>query len=151
MTIYNLRSNAHYNIYAGLSDGKSQILAGCYSNTLIIVMFDLEGNLLNLVEKPAVTMSGTKDSEEELQTWLAQMNFRPIAITIKEFFLAEYRIGIKNLPTDFEYFLENQTVFSGQDKLDYHKNITDWKARNEFVLWWGNDFWCDKNGWIIAS
>lgn len=81
-----MRSNTHYNIYAGLSDNKSQILAGCYNNVPVMILFDLEGNLATVKEKPIITMPGAKDLEKEFPTWLTQINFKTAVITVKEFF-----------------------------------------------------------------
>lgn len=140
----------HYGIYTGQIDETFQAIVSHYDDSLVAVLFDMDGNLVEVREK---SLAGVhpKDHETALESWVDELKLAIQSISIYKFFLSNYKIGIKELSSDDEYFLNHQSEYSEDEQISYHQMIKDWQDSGEFVFWYNNDFWCDKEGDIIAS
>jgi hypothetical protein len=150
MKLYVLQPDTHYGIYVGYINEKFQAIVSHYDDLLIAVLFDVDGNLVEVREKSLADVQ-LADHERALTNWVDELNLIIRPISIKKFFLSNYKIGIKDLSVGDEYFLSHQTEFSKTEQADHHEWIKDWQDSGEFVFWWNNDFWCDQEGDIIAS
>jgi hypothetical protein len=151
--LYHLQPDLHYGIYTGHIKDGSQIILSHYDDVLLAVLFNAGGNIFELRQKAL-----SKDVRERhlqyrqvLQAWISELELDIHPILIKAFFLENYVIGIKELTWDFDYFLSHESDYSDEEKTSYQQMIKDWKDSGEFIFHWANDFWCDREGYIIAS
>ena len=87
---------------------------------------------------------------ESIEAWKTEMNFRGATIKVKKFFSQELYVGIQDYPPDFDDTLSNPKS-SDEEKRSARESIKMWKKEREFVFWWGNDYWLDKSGEVVAS
>ena len=153
MKLYHLQPNLHYGIYTGHIKGGSQIILSHYDDVLLAVLFDAGSDILEIRQKALSNdvREWHMKYPQVLQDWISELELDVHPILIKAFFLENYTIGIKELTSDFDYFLSHESDYSDQQKADYRQMIKDWKDSGEFVFHWANDFWCDREGYIIAS
>jgi hypothetical protein len=148
--LYKLQPNTHYGFYVGRTKHGLQAIVGYYDNLLITVLFDAQGNFTSAAKKPFISLHSAEYDNLHKQL-IDELGLSLQPITVKQFFLEDYDIGIQEMSADFEYFLAHEAEYSASKRKDYHEMITDWKNSGDFVFQWNNDFWCDKDGYIIAS
>ncbi len=144
--IFTLQPNMHYEIYTGFSGRNTQIIASHYDDRFVVVTFDREGNLTQVIDRPQVV-----DYLEALQTMFKENGFVVGPIRIKAFSLADYDIGVSGLSQYVDDFLHDPEKFSKEEKAEFQEEILDWNDNGRFEFLWMNDFWCDRDGYITAS
>jgi hypothetical protein len=147
---YKIQPEPQYSIYAGWVGEDLQLLAKRYDSLFIIILFDAKGDIIEIIEKPLNEMKGETEWEF-LENRFQKPGIKIDAIAIKTFFLEKYDIGIRDLTWDFEDFLKHEKEYSEKERIDYYYMISQWRLSGNFVFWWKNDFWCDSEGFIIAS
>jgi hypothetical protein len=145
--LYVLQSNVHRELLTGTLDNTTKILTGSLDNRIVSVYFNEEGDLINM----KVIDDKFEPSLRSSQNWLKNQAFVMSPIKIKEFFLQEYTVGIRQLTSEFEEYLQDKKHHSLEDQEMYNEMIEDWRYAGNFVFWWGRDYWCDKQGVIIAT
>ena len=148
MRIYKLHSHPEYGFYVGATPSGTQILVGYDVNALISVSFDADGSLLKVTEIPYEKKDQT---DEKLEAWLEELDFVEGPISVREFFLEGRFIGIEDMPAEYADFLEDDSEFSAEDRMHIPKYIEDWKKRGDFVFWWNENYWCDREGFVHSS
>jgi hypothetical protein len=148
--LYKLQPEPQYSIYAGWVGEDLQLLAKRYDSLFIIILLDAKGDIIEIIEKPLIEMKGETEWEF-LENRFQKPSLKIGTITIKAFFLEKYKIGIRDLTWDFEHFLKHEKEYYEQGRLDYYYMISLWRQSGNFVFWWQNNFWCDSEGFIIAS
>jgi hypothetical protein len=148
---YTLQPDEHYGIYTGqLGNASLQVLAGYRRKQFLIISFDQDGDLKDVSLK-AETELVDKSEEAYLQTLFVSAGFILAPIHVHKFFLEEHEVGIRDLPQDMEDVFNDRESYSDEEWEDYVARLEQWKFRGDFVFWWGNDFWCDYEGYITAS
>ncbi len=93
-------------------------------------------------------------SADAFQRYLQhQLGFSPGLIRIKEFRIPQEMFAVYHLPEPYQEFLENpnSSVFDDEERKMFPGLIHQWNEWGQFVLEWGNDFWLDCTGEVVAS
>jgi hypothetical protein len=148
----------------GRGDGGHAIIIGLRYPYICAVLFDASGKLTEVRIRPlpfrarAMREGGPYLIEDpdfqdryiaQAQIWGAELGFSEQSIVIERFAFPEFDLGIENLPRHMQHFRSNPDESSEEDKRELPKMIEEWIAEGNFVFWWGNDYYLDKEGEII--
>jgi hypothetical protein len=160
--LFPIRSAPGRYFYAGhLPDGRQALIARSVYGQLIAAMFDRRGNLIQVIHQALPSPPVLPDSDEirevdetDFQEYLQRkFGFSPGLIRIKEFRLPNEMFAVYHLPEHYREFLENPSspFFGEEERQAFPDLIRQWNQLGQFVLEWGNDFWLDSTGEVIAS
>jgi hypothetical protein len=113
---------------------------------VLVVFFDLAGRLREVQTRPWI------DLITQLPALQEELGFRPATIRVRKFALPDHEVGIEDLPSWHAEFLAHPDRFTLDEQehhLDFLKNV--WDANDQFVFRWGNDYWIDRRGEVVAS
>jgi hypothetical protein len=158
MRLYTIQTHPNYEIHTGQTKDNFQVLLGWYKNILLAILFDLEGNLVKVLEKPYLPSDKPVSLRDEhtllrdaLKSWLPEMIEKPGPIRVEKFSLNNRPIGIADFDKLDQEFLDDETQFPEEERQDMRDMIDEWIQRGDFVFWWVNDFWCGPDGFIHSS
>ncbi len=148
--------------YTGqLPDGRQALIGRSAHGQLISVICDSRGNLMQVIHHELPTSSVLPDSgeigeidEDDFQDCLRrEFGFSQGLIRIKEFGIPDEKFAVYHLPARYREFLENphSPTFSEEDLGEFPGLIRQWHELGQFVLEWGNDYWLDSTGVVVAS
>jgi len=159
--VFPIVSDPNYFFYAGvLPEGRQALVGRSVYGEIAVAVFDSAGNFLELQEQtlPADLArdlpTGDEADERKFRSYLkGQFGFTPALIRIKEFHAPRELLAVYHLPKHLQEFLTdpNAPLFSDEDRKDLPASIEGWLAADQFVLEWGNDYWLDRNGEVVAS
>jgi hypothetical protein len=160
--LFPIRSEPGRNFYAGYLPEGCQVLIGrSIYGDMIVAVFDGGGNLRRVIREdypasPVRGTSGTKREvdDEQFQEYLAgKLGFEPALIRIKEFRMPQDRFAVYHLPQHYHEFLNNphNLIFDDEVREVLPGLIRQWHEWGQFVLEWGNDYWLDSTGQVVAS
>jgi hypothetical protein len=134
-------------VYAGQLPDSRQALVGCsWDDKLVVAVFDCEGNLResHRVEVPTSDVPGYLKSE---------LGFTSGEVCIKEIRIPEDAFAVYCLPDLYQRFLSNPNDpwFTDDDRQDLPGVIKQWLKSGQFVLEWGNDYWLNRDGEVVAT
>jgi hypothetical protein len=81
-----------------------------------------------------------------LHSWQEEVGFEEEPITVKSFFLKDYRIGIQKLPVDCQAFMDNPSSYSQEDQEEFRRDIERWMKEGNFVFWWSENYHLNRDG-----
>ena len=138
-----------------------QIIVGVLAPYIVALQFTEEGELISVTKHRAAVSDDAIPYDvhgEAFSDLLAevksQMGFVPGRICIQKFFLEEDYTGIQDLPEHFLDYLNNKDdgeVYDPETKESYEEIIAEWKKKNNFVFWWGNDYYIDGETGEVES
>ena len=148
--------------YAGhMSHGCQALIARSVYGQMIAVIFDGRGNLMQVIRQELPSPPVLPDSreirevdEDDFQEYLRrEFGFSPGLIRIKEFRIPEEMFAVYHLPQHYREFLENPNspAFDDEQRKAFPGLIRQWNEWGQFVLEWGNDYWLDNTGEVVAS
>jgi hypothetical protein len=150
---YPIKSHADYCFFAGTTTDNKQVLMGLFFPNLIAIFFDSDGKLMN-IDKRSVEFSplGIYDDriEAHIESWQEEMCFQPTTVRVQRFFAQEPYIGIEDYPSHFAEILADPEKCN-EEKNDIRESMRLWDEDGQFVLQWGNDYWLNDSGEIVAS
>jgi hypothetical protein len=160
--LFPIRSAPGKYFYAGHLPGCRQaLIARSVYGQLIAPMFDGHGNLTGIVRQelpspPVLPDSGEvrEVDEDDFHEYLRrEFGFSPGLIRIKEFHIPQEMFAVYHLPQQYREFLDNpkSTAFGAEERQAFPGLIRRWLEQGQFVLEWGNDFWLDSTGEVVAS
>ena len=155
---------------AGMTADGRQVLMGLYCPDIVALFFDFSENLVNhesrrleFLQRSGVHVDGEpiegmvgvydifdKQILQRIAAWQEELGLRPATIRIKRFFLDELGIGIEDYPDHFGETLDDPNA-SDEEKADMLESIGLWDAEEQFVLFWGNDYWLNGSGRVVSS
>jgi hypothetical protein len=160
--LFPIRSAPEYYFYAGqLPDGRQALIAHSVYGQMVAAIFDGGGNMIRVVHQelpspPVLPDSGKirEVDEDDFHEYLRRkFGFSPGLIRIKEFHIPEEMFAVYHLPQHYREFLENpnRPAFDDEEREALPGRIRRWNEWGQFVLEWGNDFWLDSTGEVVAS
>jgi hypothetical protein len=160
--LFPIRSAPERYFYAGyLPEGRQALIARSVSGQLIAAICDGGGNLMQVIHRelpspPVLPDSGEirEVDEDDFQEYLhCEFGFSPGLIRVKEFRIPHEMFAVYHLPEHYREFLENPNspVFGEEERQAFPGLIRQWNGWGQFVLEWGNDFWLDSTGEVVAS
>ena len=160
--LFPIRSAPDRYFYAGhLPNGRQALIARSVYGEMVAAIFDGGGNLIEVIQQKLPSRPVLRDSaeirevdEDDFQEYLqGAFGFSPGLMRIKEFRIPREMFAVYHLPTLFREFLENPNSpdFDEEDRRGLPEVIRRWQEKGQFVLEWGNDFWLDHTGEVVAS
>jgi hypothetical protein len=146
---------------AGHDGGGRAVLLGLRYPYLVAVLFDQQGQLIEArirpleFEAPSVHARGPYITEDPffqdrvqsvMQQWQDELAFSEGTAVLERFRIPELLIGIEDLPRHFQRFLNDPTEFSSEEQSNYPDIIREWQMNGNFVFWWGEDYYVDRDG-----
>lgn len=167
---YAIKAEDSHGMYAGLIRDGRQVLMGLYCPHLMAIFFDADGRLLEAQRKrlsylePQENVYDRYDPRiaEELLAWQMELEFEPAVIRVRKFFVpdnpkfakesswVQNGIGIEDYSYHFAYILSDPDT-PAEEKEGVLESLKSWDEEGQFVLWWGNDYWLDKEGEFVSS
>lgn len=135
-----------------LPDGR-QVLAGIQLPEIVVVYFSSQGILAGVT----VTTIASEDrspidqASVELARWKSVVGFRANAIRVQPFFLRDRWIGIADLPPHYQKVLDHPEDIDEVRLAELLTDIRQWQHRGDFVCYWDEDYYFDKNGELASS
>src|SRR5262249_15752195 len=87
-----------------------------------------------------------------LNDWKQEVGFVPATIHVEAFHMPALRIGIDDLPDSFKRFLANPEAVPHPIRRHHcHEDIRELQATTKYVLRWGEEYWMDSTGNVIAT
>lgn len=148
--------------YAGHLPKRHQALIGrdLYGK-ITVAIFDSNGVLIDVIHKvlpspPVIrSVNQIRDvDEDDFQTYLQrEYGFSSGEIHIKEFSVPKEMFAVYHLPSSYRVFLEdpNSPILDDEMRQAFPELIRQWNELGQFVLEWGNDYWLNSTGQVIAS
>jgi hypothetical protein len=160
--LFPVRNAPERYFYAGhLADGRQALIARSVYGRIIAALFDREGELVEVIRQELPSPPVLPDSdgfrevdEDDFHAYLKrEFGFSPGLVHVKEFYIAPEGFAVYQLPWHFQEFLRDpgSLLFADEERGVFPRLIEEWQERGEFVLEWGNDFWLDGTGVVIAS
>jgi len=153
--------NDTYNFHTGLLPDGRQVLMGVYFPDLVVVEFGYDGTYLSLrtetippdfvsVNSHGIKVMDEVRLDEEIRKLQQAIGYSPATIRVKQFFLSDRRIGIRDLP---DYLVEAAAGMDADalDPAEAQEDIRIWQENGEFVLWWSKDIYMDAEGGITST
>ncbi|HET6246337.1 MAG TPA: hypothetical protein VFE47_01465 [Tepidisphaeraceae bacterium] len=163
---YRLRHDNGYFDAGTTGDGR-QVLMSHFVNGVTAIFFDERGTLLEVqvrplsVECPTDPVTGIARlseefeaaAEQQLSEWKTELGFIPQPITVRKFQISELGLGIEERPSHYEDFLESpETEEPDADEREpIWASIREWEEAGDFVLYWGNDLYVNRDGKVTSS
>jgi hypothetical protein len=131
---------------------------GLFCPNLVAFYFDRDGELLRSEQWPVPffrDVTPPYDIYDEriqpmIETWKAEVRFRPATIRVRKLFSDEHYIGIEDYPSHFHEILSDPAA-DEEEKADVRGSMGLWEKDGQFVLLWGNDYWLDGSGRVVSS
>jgi hypothetical protein len=159
--LFPIRSAPERYFYAGrLPNDRQALIARSVSGHLIAAIFDGDGNLHEVIHQelpcpPVLSDSGGRELDEaDFSDYLhREFGFSSSLISIKEFRVPEEVFAVYHLPELYREFLDNpdSSTFGDEERVALRSLIREWNESGQFVLEWGNDYWLDSRGEVVAS
>jgi hypothetical protein len=154
---YTIKNDGNY-FTAGV-DGQGRqvlmgILFGATSPEVVAVFFDRLGDYLGSLAEPVVPRPSENDevaAGRALAGVQSAIGLTPASITVKRFWLDDRHVGISDLPEHYQDFLNNPEKFDEQRRAELSGDVQRWFSEGDFVLWWGEDYYLDKEGDVSSS
>lgn len=168
MRLYTLKSHDGYGFWTGRTSTGKQVLMGVDWNALVCLRFSNGGDFLMCIERPFdvdgqpintpvtqiphhVSEQGQRLIDERFEKWRDEVIVEQSPIRFKEFFHPERFIGVEEIPSFYQDFLNDPSEFSDEDRDAIPAEIQNWKDREDFVFWFNENYDCNKDGEVVSS
>jgi hypothetical protein len=169
--LYPIWGEGEHCIFTGLTRDNQQVVMGLSWPDFVAIFFSMDGDL-EKVEKRRPTFLEPDDRGwnvfdprlmEEILAWQKDLGLRPALVRVKKFFVLDEvgskedspwdrsGIGIEDYPPHFQDFVADPDAEDEEGRRFMRRCMEDWERDEQFVLWWGNDYWLDKTGKIVSS
>lgn len=161
---YRVSSNPPYFYTGHLTDG-TQMLIGVQSPDLVGVVFSVNGEYLRTLtkqisQKRQLATQGKSEFvpdfvEDDFSAYIYewQMELKVISgtISVKQFYLSERYIGISDLPEHYQEVLDHPEDFSEERLRELQGDVQAWRENGEFVLYWDEDYYLNREGKLEST
>lgn len=145
----------HQDVFdAGVLPDGQQVLVGLQLPELVVVRFSSEGMLSGVEVVASIAPKNCSMAEQastELDRWKAEVGYRAMTITVQPFFLRDRWIGIADLPQHYQEVLDQPEGFDEDIRGNLLDDIRQWQLRGDFVLYWDEDYYLNKDGEVVSS
>jgi hypothetical protein len=152
--LFPIRSAPERYFYAGhLPEDRQALIARSVYGQMIAAIFDDGGNLVQVIHQELIIEIREVDKGDFQEYLWRESGLSPGLIRIKEFRIAQEMFAVYHLPQHYRDFLEDPTspAFDDEEREAFPGLIRQWNEWGQFVLEWGNDFWLDSTGEVVAS
>lgn len=145
----------------GQKDNGNQVLMGVQLPELVLVEFDAEGNYLStsvreMAQEPKRTLHGPYELDKDslasaLAEWQDELGILPVPISVRQFFLSARWIGIKDIPDSLQESLDRPDDYTEEERHELQEELRQWHESGDFVLYWDEEYYLDREGEIVGS
>jgi hypothetical protein len=121
---------------------------------MLLVHFDSAGRYQRIEVRPLKGTYVAHDDSgalQELRDWQKELHFAPSPIRVRIFFEANRTIGIRALPDHYQEAIDYPETFEPSRLKLLLDDVQEWRARGDFVFYWGEDYYLDKEGDVVSS
>ena len=153
---YKLRSHPSYGFYVGRSNN-GQAIWGLGEDWIDIIWFDLAGNFERFEKIAFIDFIKAEGFQsdilfEKANNFIYQrFNLIDETVSLKRFWLEEIETGIEDLTETMKEFLSEPDAFDDEETIEYKEILEEWKNEGQYVFWWGQDFYVNKDGFVETS
>lgn len=136
------------------SNNGDQLLIGVQLPELVAVVFDRHGTFERITTRQLRSATAGPDDDRvasELDEMIRDLRFAASPIEVKRFFLDDFWIGIKAMPDHFEEVLEHPDHFDETQRAILRDEMAKWIARGDFVLYWCEEYYLNRDGEVESS
>jgi hypothetical protein len=146
----------------GTAEG-SQVLLGLWFPYLVAVFFDSNGDLVSNEQRQlssdAEALGRCSFHSKEFRhhvmleraLWENELHFVSGPISVKKFSLPYYELAIEDYPSFIREVLADPTNHSVEDAKGAQDLLGIWEEVGQFVFYWTNDYWMNRDGEVVAS
>jgi hypothetical protein len=128
---------------------------------MVRAVFDHEGRLAKVIYEKLPSPQQLLDAGDSAAVYKHNhtgylqraLRITPGMIRVRAFCLPEAELAVYELPESLQDFQENpgDASVAAEERERLQAFLHVWKDRGQFVLEWGNDYWLDKSGEVVAS
>jgi hypothetical protein len=128
---------------------------------MVRAVFDNEGRLAEVVDGELPPPQQLLDAgygeavyEDNYAGYLERaLRVTPGMIRVRAFCLPEIELAVYGLPEFLQDFQEDPGCpsYADQERERLQAFLRVWKVHGQFVLFWGNEYWLDRSGKVVAS
>jgi hypothetical protein len=158
--LYPIRTHEGFGFYAGRARGGRQLLAAVDGGDVVAALFTCPGDLL---ETQSRHLSPSGEVESELREWFG---WEPTLVRVKRFripsgggrprdllqaaLVGEEGFAVAPFPLDWQESLDDPNSL-GSEREAFAEMVRGWIERENFALYWGNEYHMDSNGQVVGS
>lgn len=147
---FRLQPNEYLPFSPGTNAEGRHVLSGWLDSSIVAIYFQHDGLFDDISIIEIAAEDGTP--EEAWETWKFQVGFRPSAFAVEQFSLDEPLIAISELPQDYaDYLVQLHNNRSQQPNTGVIEAIASWQQNDQYVLYWGYEYWMSKDGEVTAT
>jgi hypothetical protein len=153
---YLLQSHPSYGFCVGRSD-EAQSIWGLGEEKIELIWFDPAGNFRKVeqiswseiltIEEPDLDDILTKATEFIRE----KFNLKAETVSVKRFWLENLEVGVEDFTETIKEFLLDRTQFDEEEVTNYEEILEEWKSEDQYVFWWGQDYYVNKKGFVETS
>lgn len=157
-SLYNIKPGLVYD--AGRLENGNQIVMGIQFPEIVLVEFDADGNYLGYetvpIQKEILAVSDGVYRADPIPLSIAirhqqeELGLIKGPISVRPFFVPERWIGIKPLPDHYQDILDHADPDS-QEWNEVQEEARLWQDRGDFVFYWDEPYYLNRDGDIESS
>jgi hypothetical protein len=158
--LYNIQHEPG-SFHTGHVKNGNQILISVQLPEIVMVEFDADGNYLRVAtrEIPKQYLSVVNDRlrvddyvlSALIENWRDEIGLIPGTISVKQFFLPERWICIRDLPDHYQEVLDNPEDYDDEELQNLREDIRQWLAHGDFVLYLDRDYYLSSEGEVEST
>ncbi len=132
---------------------RKQVLLGWVSDFIGVLFFDAEGEIVDSSVYPlGIDLRGGLGpvveaiAAKKIRVVKRELEIRPGPIRVEPFFVKGWEVRLKQFPDDLEEFLSTPDRFPEKEAAIYRRDVEQWRAHDNCVLTWGNQYYLDREG-----
>lgn len=152
--LYRIVGSDDYGFYACKRPDGEQLLFGIQLPEVVVLHFDERGVLRYVDARPVRTATSdpyAPELENELEEVKRELGWSPSAIDVAEFYLPDRWIGVRQLPDHYQEVIDHPERFTADRRDVLENDIRQWLDRGDFVLYWTEDYYLDRDGEVVSS
>lgn len=88
---------------------------------------------------------------EQVRLWQIELGFVDTTIVVQNFFLADDWIGISDLPEHYQHVIDHPDGYEVDRYEELSADIRLWRERGDFVLYWDEEYYLNRDGELESS
>ncbi len=159
---YTIQSSDCVNFVTGVNRQGDQVIMGIPGPCALAAFFDEHGEFVRyetrVLPGPSRPLVGRPSDETIaklwtlLDSWKSEIGLREGTISIFAFRIDALDVRIGDLPDYLNgLFTDPSVAHTDKSGAEYAEDIQEWRREGRFVLRWGNEYWLDRFGAVIAT
>jgi hypothetical protein len=146
--LYPIKDSQYFR--TGQAPDGTQLLVAPFGDEVIALRFDGEGRLLG-VETYASDPDSKDGADREVECIVREAGIKPGIIWVQKFTIPERELAICEMPDYLQEFADSPSSFPADRAVHLAKALEQWKAKQGFVLVWGEDYEMDNRGEVEST